>query len=348
MQRLGRTKLPQHCAAWLIVLTGMPGPANGADFPQWRGPNRDGVITGVEVKNWPEKLSKKWSVKVGEGHSSPVLVADRVYQHARLNDREVVSAFDVASGKKLWEHSYAAPYEMNGAAVAHGKGPKSTPSVAAGKLYTFGINGALYCTDTATGKVVWKLETNKAPDFGTALSPAVDSGILYAHLGTKDNGAVTAFDAGTGKQKWRWSGDGPAYASPIVATLGGVKQVLTQSQNHVLGLDAATGQELWKVPFKTDYDQNSVTPVVTGGLIIYSGIGQPVVAIKPSKGEKGWTAAKVWENREISLYMNTPVLSSGLLWGLSSRNKGQFYGLDPQSGKTIWTGEGRQAENAAI
>lgn len=347
MQGFGQPKLSQRLSSGTLILV-TAALLSAADFPQWRGPNRDGLITGVDVKAWPEKLRQRWSARVGEGHSSPIVVGTRAFQHARVGDREVITAFDLGTGKKLWEHGYSAPYEMNSAATAHGKGPKSTPVAANGKLYTFGIEGALYCTDLASGAVVWKVETHNSPDFGTALSPAVDGGIVYAHLGGASAGALTAIDAVTGKTKWEWKGDSPAYSSPVIAMIGGTRQLVTQTKNHLIALDAATGQELWKLPFATMYDQNSVTPVVHDGLVIYSGIGKPVVAVRPQKTAKGWAANQVWENKEVSLYMNTPVLSSGLLWGLNQRNKGQFFGMDPKSGKTVWTSPGRQAENAAM
>ena len=120
------------------------------DWPQWRGPNRDGAAPSSSATlTWPEKLKPVWKVTVGEGHSSPVVAGGRVYQFARRANDEVAAAFDLATGKKLWEHAEPAPYEMNPAANGHGKGPKATPVIAGGKLYTFGIAGALSCLDAA-------------------------------------------------------------------------------------------------------------------------------------------------------------------------------------------------------
>ena len=154
---------------------------------------------------------------------------------------------------------------------------------------------------------------------------------------------MSAFDAASGKIRWQWKEDGPAYASPVVLNAGGVRQVVTNSQSNLVSLSVADGKLVWKLPLKTPYEQNSVTPLAVGDLIIYSGLSNPVTAIRP-----GPTPQKVWENNEVGMYMNSPVLANGVLWGLSHRNKGQFFGLDPKTGKTVWTSEGRQAENAAL
>src|SRR5262245_24827867 len=150
--------------------------ASAADFPQWRGPNRDGSVAITPPNSWPDKLTQIWKVNVGEGHSSPVVVGNRVFQFARVGEREVLAAYDLASGKKVWEHGYAAPYTMNSAATTHGKGPKATPVVADGKVCALGITGTLTCVDAATGKVAWSHPNTGDALFGTASSPLIDHG----------------------------------------------------------------------------------------------------------------------------------------------------------------------------
>jgi outer membrane protein assembly factor BamB len=316
-----------------------PGLLPFVDWPQWRGPNRDGLLSVELPKAWPARLRQIWNVPVGEGHSSPVVAGKAVFQFTRLRDQETVGAFDIDSGKQIWKQSYAAPYEMNAAATSHGKGPKSTPVVAGGRVYTLGISGILTAWEAASGKKMWAATAQGSPDFGHASSPVVDGETLIAASGPQSGGSLSAYDSSTGKVKWH----GPAYASPIVVTAGGVKQVITNSQSHVVGVSFSDGKTLWKLPLKTNYDQNSVTPVVSGDVVIFSGLGNPVTAVRP-----GATPQKAWENKEVGMYMNSPVLASGVLWGLSHRNKGQFFGLDPKTGKTIWTSEGRQTENAAM
>jgi outer membrane protein assembly factor BamB len=330
------------CLAGIVLV------AWAQDWPQWRGPNRDGIATAfAEPKAWPEKLKLKWKVTVGEGHASPVVADGKIYLHTRQGEREVVSCLRPESGQTIWQEGYTAPYTVNPAASGHGKGVKSTPVVQGGRIYTFGINGALSCFDANTGKPQWRKEFG-APAFGTATSPVVDRGLLIAHTGTDGRGALTAFDAQTGAEKWSWKGDGPAYASPIVVELGGTRQVVTQSQKNIVGVAAAIGDLLWRIPFTTPYEQNIVTPVLYHDTLIFSGLGNGVMAIKVAKHAPLWSTETVWHNKDVGMYMNSPVVSDDLLFGLSHLKRGQFFCLDPRSGATLWTSAGRQADNAAI
>src|SRR5688572_21480141 len=138
---------------WLIILTALILAVSlAADWPQWRGSNRDGVTQDfAPPTTWPATLKEAWKVTVGEGHSSPVTSEGRVYVLARQGEDEVVLGLDAVTGKHLWRASYPATYTMNPAATGHGKGPKSTPVVSAGKLFTFGINGVLSCFDARSG-----------------------------------------------------------------------------------------------------------------------------------------------------------------------------------------------------
>ena len=318
------------------------------DWPQWRGLHRDGVAVGFEEpKAWPEKLTLKWKVEVGEGHSSPVVADGKIYVHTRQGDREVLTALRPDNGRTIWQEGYAAPYTVNPAASRHGKGVKSTPVVEDGRVFTFGIAGALSCFDARTGKPQWRKEFG-SPDFGVATSPVVDHGLVIVHVGGNTQGALTAFDAATGAEKWSWKGDGPAYASPIVVDLAGTRQVVTQSRNNIVGVAAATGDLLWKIPYTTQYTQNIVTPAVYRDTLIFSGIGNPVIGVKVLKHGSEWTTETVWQNKDFSMYMSSPVVGGDLLFGFTERKRGQFFCLKAGDGATLWTSEGRQADNAAI
>ena len=171
---------------------------------------------------------------------------------------------------------------------------------------------------------------------------------MIAWVGGDGDGALTAFDAATGAVRWAWKGDGPGYASPVVAELGGVRQIVTQSQRNLVGVSADRGELLWKVPFTTDYAQNSVTPVIAGDRVVYSGLGHPLKAVRPWKQGTAWQVEPAWGNSEVTSYMSTPVLVNGRLCGLSARKKGQIFCLDASTGKTLWIGEGRDGDNAAV
>ena len=319
------------------------------EWSQWRGSSRDGVAAFAAPAAWPAALTKRWEVAVGSGHSSPVISGDRVIVHTRQGEREVTRALDLKTGKELWRSDYAAPYTMNSAARAHGPGPKSTPAVANGRVFTFGISGILSAHELASGKVLWRTDAPPAPpEFGTAMSPIVDGSLVIVHVGADDQGALTAFDVASGTPRWRWTGDGPGYASPVLADIHGTRQLVTQSENALIGVDVASGQLLWRLPFRTSFDQNSVTPVVTKDVVIFSGLDSGTAAVRLVRKGSAWTPEPLWKNDQISMYMSSPVVVGSALYGLSHRNRGQFFAIDIASGRTLWTTPGREGENASI
>ncbi len=326
--------------------------ANQVDgWPQWRGPGRDGVASSFAAPaTWPAQLTKKWQATVGLGHASPVVAGNRGIVHTRQANREVVTVYDLASGKQLWQDGVDAPYTMNSAATGHGPGPKATPAIADGRVFTFGISGIFSAHDLVTGKLLWRKNAPPTPpEFGTASSPLVDGSTVIAFLGGNGAGAVTAMDVATGNVKWRWAGDGPGYSSPVMMTRGGMRQIITQSQTKVVGLRADNGQLLWEVPLKTPYEQNSVTPLVMDDVVISAGLDTPTTAYWITAGlGKGWSATPRWRNEQLSMYMSSPAVSGTTIFGLSNKNRGQFFALDAATGKTLWVGKGREAENASI
>jgi outer membrane protein assembly factor BamB len=329
-------------------------PVDAGDWPQWRGPVRDGIVPGLPPRAaWPVALPPAWKVRVGGGHSSPVVGGDRVFVFSREGEDEVVQALELATGRRVWRQSYPAPYTMNMAAMAHGKGPKSTPVVEGGRICTLGISGILSCLDAATGRVLWRKEfaaqfKETSPLYGAAMSPVIDRGRLIAHVGGSGQGALMAFDPATGDVLWAWKGDGPSYSSPVVAEPAGVRQVVTFTESYLVGVSAEKGELLWKLPFTTSWVQNAVTPIVHGDLVIYSGLDHPVKAARVVRKGAAFAAEPAWENAEVASYLSSPVLVGGRLCGLSHRRRGQFFCLDAATGKTLWLSEGRQGENAAL
>ncbi len=321
-----------------------------SDWPQWRGPNRDGAVASfTEPKPWPDELARKWRVDVGLGYASPVLVGNRLYMYSRRGDNEVLAALDADTGKEIWQSSYAATFTVNPAAARHEKGPKSTPTFANGKLYTLGMSGIVTAFDAATGKQLWqKAAPAVAPLYHTGMSPLVDRGVVIVHVGGHNQGALTAFDANTGAEKWKWSGDGPSYGSPMAADLAGTRQIIVFTQENLVGVSAATGELLWKRPFTTRSTQNTITPILYGDIIIVSGLDKPITAFKVLKRDNQWTTENVWENADLPLYMTNGVVVGDTLFGMTHKNSGQFFAIDARTGKTLWTSAPRQATNAAI
>ena len=344
----------KNLGAILALLFGVSTLVNGQDFPQWRGSNRDGRIDVVPaISKWPSQLRNGWKIEVGTGHSSPLVVGNRVYIHARQGENEVVSALDTGTGKRIWQDSYSVAYSVNPAAREHGKGPKSTPVYAGGRLYTLGITAILSCYEVARGRLLWRRNLGdrfvaRAPLYGTAMSPIVDRGLVILHGGGPDQGGLIALDELTGKERWAWTGDGPGYASPIITEIAGKRQLVTQTEKYIVGIWVDTGALLWKIPFETDYSQNIITPVAWRDLLIFSGYNKGVMAVRVGWRDNQWVTDQVWQNRELSMYMSSPVVSGSWLFGFSHRNKGQHFCLDLESGRTLWTGDPRQGENAAI
>jgi outer membrane protein assembly factor BamB len=353
----GSMTMPKICRVLMIVafvagLTdGVETQSRSADWPQWRGPNRDGAAASFEEpQTWPDKLTRRWKVEVGLGYASPLVVGDRIYQFSRQGGDEVMSALDAESGKVLWRTAYPARFTMNPAAAPHGEGPKSTPAFANGKLYSIGMTGIVTAFDAATGRQLWQKPASPVATLYTthSFSPLVDRGLVIFHVGGHNQGALTAFDANTGDVKWRWTGDGPAYASPIVADFDGTRQVVTFTQDNLIGVDAATGALLWKRAYSVPYTQNNITPILYNQTLIVSGLEQPVVALRVVHQGGRWDLQNVWENKDVSLSMSNAVVVRDTLFGMSARKSGQFFALDAKSGKTLWTGEPRQGTNAAI
>ena len=343
------TALAASGASELVSQAQQKPAAASTDWPQWRGPNRDGSISAALPNQWPEALKKRWEIPVGSGHASPVVSGTRVVVIARQGEEEIVRALDLASGEEIWRAAYPAPYVVNSAAHLHGAGPKSTPAVAGGRVFTLGIGGVLSAFDLASGTPIWRAPApGVLPDYGSATSPLVDGGSVIAHIGGYEKGALTSFDAATGKPRWQWNGDGPAYGSPIIATFGGVRQVIAQTQKFLVGLDASNGALLWHLPFTTDFDQNAFTPLVFQDLVINAGIDWPLTAIRPKLDGGKWIVETVWTNEQTPMFMSSPVLIGGTIYGLTMRSRGQFVAIDAAGGKTLWNTKGREGENASM
>lgn len=223
------------------------------DWPQWRGINRDAKVGKfVAPATWPKELAPKWKVVVGTGDSTPALVGDKLYVFTRQGDDEVTLCLNAATGKEIWRDKYAAQ-AVTGAAGSH-PGPRSSPAVANGKVVTLGVGGILSCLDATTGKLMWRKDEfpNVVPMFFTAMSPIIVDKLAIAHLGGKGNGAVEAFDLGAGNVKWKWTGDGPSYSSPMAMTVGGVKQIVVATEKNLVGLAPADGKLLWQIPIRPE------------------------------------------------------------------------------------------------
>ena len=339
----------------LVLATSVAsGRAGDAGWPQWRGPDRTGVLPADQAPTmWPAELAKGWSVDVGEGYSSPVAAEGRVFVHSRRDPDEVVSAIELASGKLLWQEKYPAPFAKNPYAKQMAKGPYSTPLVDGGRVYTLGTSAILSAWNAADGKLLWRKDFSSRVDTsklfcGTAMSPIRTKDAVVVHVGDDRGGAMVAFDPASGKELWTRSLRGPGYASPIQIELHGTPQLVTMTTRSVVGVAATGGEILWEFPFDDEWNENIVTPVAAGSGVIVSGVRQGTRALAIARNGTAWTVKEAWHTPEVTMYMSSPVLTRGTIFGHSSKRKGQFVAIDPVSGKLRWATEGRDAANASV
>jgi outer membrane protein assembly factor BamB len=342
----------------MIILAAILLSTAAQDWPGFRGPGRDGVVPGFTAPaEWPKELKKGWQVEVGEGTSSPALVGGQLFLHVRQGEDEVALCLDAATGKEIWRDKVEMKYDPPTEAKPYGKGPFASPLVADGRVYTFGIRSVLSCLDARTGKPVWREDfkgmfAKPEAEWGTAASPIVVDGAVIVQVGGgpgrfrdgQGKGGIVALEAATGKVRWRWNDDCAAFSSPILAMVGGKPQLITQTESLAVGLSPADGKLLWQIEYKTAYQQNSVTPIVHENLVILSGYKMGVSAYKID----GAQPARAWQTKEVSMYMSTPVLKAGKLYGHSDTSSGQFFCLDAKSGEVLWTGDGRQGPHASV
>lgn len=339
-------------ASFLVAALLAP-PLLAADWNQWLGPSRDGRAPFVAPAVWPEAPARIWRVVVGEGHSSPVVSGDRVFVFARQGEDEVLRALALADGREIWKASYPAPYQMNPAAIPHGKGPKSTPVVAEGKVCAFGISGILSCYAAADGKLAWRHDFSKmlgpAPGFfGSSASPLVVGGTLYLNIGSDAGGSFRAFDIATGATRWDTPGLKPAYASAMYYEIGGQKQIVTLTFDAIVGLDAATGKLLWQQPYPDLYHQNTPTPLRVGDLLFFGNVENGSFGARLEPQGQGLKLVEVWKDAQTPWYMSSPITDGQRIYALTQKQRGQLLVMKPQTGEILWKSPGRQGDNAQL
>lgn len=252
----------------------------------------------------------------------------------------MVRSIEPISGKLIWTKAYRAAGRVHPAGAAHGIGPKSTPCVQDGRLYTLGIGSILSCFDSATGQLNWRQNYDgqfprSAPSCGTSMSPLISDGLCIVHVGVDRQGALIAYDMKTGSERWRYDDDGPGYGSPIVTTLRERRQLITPVSKFIAGFSIQTGERLWRIPFPTKSTQNILTPVTDDHGIVVGGIAQTTAKLVPSENtEKPFERA--WENRVMTMHMSSPIRVGNRIIGNSTRDRGILFCLDARTGKLIW------------
>ncbi len=318
------------------------------DWPQWRGPDRDGKVTGFTApQTWPAKLTQQWKVDVGIGDSTPALVGDRIYAFGRVDANEVVRCLDAGSGKVLWEQSYPAGHVVTGPPSAH-PGTRSSPAVANGRICTLGVGGILSCLDASDGHVLWRKQSTNDYlgadyDFDTSLSPIIVNELCVVDIGGKDKGTLIAFDLVSGEPKWKLDGDAPSSASPVVMTVEGQKQLVTLTAKHLIGVSLSDGREFWRVPFAAQQGNNA-SPVIDGQTVIYTGQSKGISAVKIEQQAGTFAATPVWSNPHYGARFTTPILHDGLLFGFN----GHYFCVNANTGEDRWIEDASHGNSAAL
>jgi outer membrane protein assembly factor BamB len=337
------------------------GPVGGAnlevgphDSPAFRGPAGDGVAPTVPLADdWATPPTIVWTKYVGPGHAGIAVAGNSLVTLEQDGPNEAVVCYDKDTGDERWRHTYPAQFDHT--ENMGGGGPRTTPAVADGMVYTVGATGELTCVEALTGKERWRVNViadNGAdvPEWGVSASPAVWKDFVIINPGTAKQGgtkqAVAAYNRLTGKKIWASGSAAAAYASPQVATLGGMPQVLVFDAVGLGGYDAVDGTELWRFPWKTPMGMNSAQPLVVGPdrVLISSEIDNGAAVVEVRKADGKWEPKPVWKARSLAARFSSPVVHNGHVYGLSNR---RLVCVSAETGKQLWT-EGGYSDGQVI
>jgi len=310
-----RTRRRDAVLAVAAALVGLTAPAG--DWPQFRGPNRDGAAPGAKLPEvWPKELRVRWRAPLGEGFSSPAVAAGKVFVISGEGNEEVARCLEAGSGRELWRRAYAARYRSS-----WGGGPRVTPTVDGDRVYTIGGTGEMHCLSTANGAPAWRIAFKEAfhfrvPTYGCASSPLVDGDRLLVHVGGTRGDSVVALDKRTGKVIWKALDDPPGYASPILvpaSKVTGPRQLVVFSESGLASVDPGSGALFWRYPWTTSYEQNIATPILQGRLLLVTSLsGTAVLRLGVADGKP--VVAELWRRPTPITHFSCPVADNGFLY----------------------------------
>jgi outer membrane protein assembly factor BamB len=322
------------------------------DWTGWLGPERNGWVSNFQPPAvWPESLTKVWEAKVGTGYGSPLVADGRVYQHARQADDEVLWCFDLKSGDVRWRKSLPVPFKIAGGGDYHGKGPKSSPVMADGRVFTMSITGRLSAWSAESGEILWQRDYDSRfgkshPNWGASTSPIIDGDRVIVHFGTDEQGVLVALDVASGEEVWAHGKDGPSYSSPLLVEIQGVPQIVEWNHRALVGVDSGSGKFLWEYPFPhIGSDQNMPTPAYHNGRILLGGENRGVHSIRPTLQDGTWKVEREWSQKSVALDMSSAVMNRDFLFGFSHYDRGRLFCLDPETGGVRWEGTPRTGRN---
>lgn len=286
--------------------------ANADDWPRWRGPDANGISkeTGWSAKWAAEGPKRLWKANVGIGFASFVVSKDRMYTMGHASDTDTVYCFDATTGAGVWKHSYASKLDPKN----YEGGPSATPTVSGERVYTFSKRGVIHSLDAAKGTESWSKDLMgelkaQMPTWGFAGSVLIEGDLALVNIGS----AGAGLDKKTGKVVWSSGTEESGYSTPVPFDAGGERAVILAIKQHVVAVRVKDGKELWRFPWKTQYDVNAADPIIAGNKVFVSsgynhGSGVFDVASKPPKA--------VWENKNMRNHFNSCVLWQGHLYGV--------------------------------
>jgi outer membrane protein assembly factor BamB len=351
-------RLPLSLLSLAFVLAHTTLPAS--DWPQWRGPNRDGLAPDQPTLTaLPKELKPAWHQDIGPGHAAPVIAGNKLVVLALTDGKETAHALDAATGKELWRRVF----DANPADFANfGAGPRCAPLVDGDRVYVQSGRGEFQCLGLADGKTRWGFSFerefgatwfgNKGNDpaaketasrrHGNNGSPVIDGDRIFVAVGDPAGATLVCFDKLTGKKHWQTGTDNTAYASLMVGTLAGVRQVVHYTADALMGVEAASGKLLWRVPIKTGAKRHTVTPILHGDSIVVSSHSVGMLRFDIQKTGGGVKAVQAWANKDVATMLCTPVLVGGHLYALGTTRgtKSDFVCVDFATGKLLWSQPG--------
>jgi len=321
---------------FLVAFVGLFGSAALADWTFYRGPSETGVST-EKIGTLPMGgLRELWKANVGTGASSITVSGDRVFTMGNVQQNDTVWCFDAKSGRVQWKYEYP----LNVDKRSFEGGTASTPTVDGNRLYTVSHQGDLFCFDIATGKPLWYKHYQrdlggKRPYYGYAASVLVVGNTLICEVGAK-GGSTMALDKTNGSVVWKSGDDELGYASPVLADILGKPTLVLFKSNQLVGLEAQTGKELWRHEWKTEWDINAATPLVSGNRVfVTSGYnaGCALLEVTPSG------VNELWRNKNLRSHVNSPALWQGAIYGVDNQAnaKAPLVCLDLATGNVKWS-----------
>jgi outer membrane protein assembly factor BamB len=331
---------------WGLGFAALAAACLAADWPQFLGPTRNGVSTETGlVKTWPEKGPPVvWEKDVGEGFSGPVVADGKLLLFHRVGDEEVVECWGAADGKPKWKTAYPTHYRDG---FGKGDGPRATPTVSGGRVYTLGAEGVLQCLKLDNGDKVWRKALREEYKvarsfFGVATSPLVEGGRVLVNVGGKDGAGVVAFAADDGKEAWKAVDQDASYSSPVAADIDGARCVLFFAREGLVALDPADGSVRFSKRWRSRMEAsvNAATPVVVGNQIFLTacyGTGAVLLKAKKDGVEEVWSGDK-----SLSCHFGTPIHLDGYLYGFDGREEegARLRCIEMKGGKVQWTADG--------